>query len=152
MNAPSPEHLDLCIRRTLEMPIARQVNLRMVERGPGRAVCRFDVTEAASLGSGHLNGGELYGLLDYVAYLAVASVLPDDEAAVTHDAHFSILSAAPRGVEVEVSASVEKRGRTTAFMRVEARILGAGEARLAALATVTKTILPMDVRKRHARD
>ncbi len=151
MNSPSPDHLALCVRHTLEMPACAALNLRLVEQTEGRAVCRLDVTEAGSVGSGHLNGGELYGALDCVAYLALTTLVPDDEAAVTADAHFSILSAAPRGSEVEIRAKVEKRGKNLAFMRVEAVILGEGEPKMAALATVTKSIISMKARMRHTK-
>lgn len=149
MNAPTAEHLALCVSATLDLPISRACGLRLVEQAPGHARCRLDVTEAVSLGSGQLNGGELYGLIDYAAYLALTTLLPDAEAAVTADAHFSILAPAPRGSQVELDAHVERRGRSLAFSRVEVRLLGEGEPKTVALGTVTKSILSMERRLRY---
>ena len=149
MTSPSPEHLEQSVRATLELPISRACNLRLLAQEPGRATCRLDVTEAVSLGSGQLNGGELYGLLDYAAYFALATLVPDQEASVTTDAHFAILAPAPRGSQVELRAAVDRRGRTLAFVRVEAWTLGGGEPKLVALATVTKSILSMERRLRY---
>lgn len=149
MTSPSSDHLDLCVRTTLALPSAAACNLRVVEQQPGRAVCRLDVTEGVCAGTGALSGGDLYGLLDSIAYLGLITLLPDDETGVSHDAHFSLLSMAPLGTEVEIISVVQKRGRHVAFVRVEAFVLGAGEPKLLALATVTKSIISMKQRLRH---
>lgn len=109
----------------------------------------MDVTEAVAAGTGALSGGELYGLIDSVAYLAVAPMLPDDEAAVSHDAHFSLMSTAPVGCLVEVRSTVQRRGRALAFIRVEAVIVDGEPEKPLALATVTKSIISMSQRLRH---
>ena len=149
MTSPSPDHLDLCVRTTLALPSAAACNLRLLEQSPGTALCRLDVTDAVCAGTGALSGGDLYGLLDSIAYLGVITLLPDDETGVSHDAHFSLLSMAPLGTEVEVRSAVQKRGRSLAFIRVEAFVLGGDEPKPLALATVTKSIISMEQRLRH---
>jgi len=149
MTSPSADHLDLCVRTTLALPSAAACKLRVVEQSSGRAVCRLDVTEEVCAGTGALSGGDLYGLLDSIAYLGLITLLPDDETGVSHDAHFSLLSMAPLGTEVEIRSVVQKRRRHVAFIRVEAFVLGAGEPKLLALATVTKSIISMKQRLRH---
>ena len=149
MTSPSPAHLDLCVSTTLALPSAAACNLRLLEQSPGRAICRLDVTEAVCAGTGALSGGDLYGLLDSIAYLALITLLPDDETGVSHDAHFSLLSMAPLGTDVEVRSEVQKRGRNLAFIRVEAFVLGGDEPKPLALATVTKSIISMKQRLRH---
>ena len=131
------------------MPTAKACNLRLIEQSEGRAVCRLDVTEAVTAGTGALSGGDLYGLLDTVAYLGVITLLPDEETGVSHDAHFSLLTMAPLGSEVEIWSSVQKRGRNVAFIRVEAFVLGGDEPKPLALATVTKSLISMQQRLRH---
>ena len=79
MTSPSPYHLELCVRTTLALPSAAACDLRLVEQSPGRAVCRLVVTEGVCAGTGALSGGDLYGLLDSIAYLALLTLLPDDE-------------------------------------------------------------------------
>jgi len=149
MTSPSPAHLDLCVSTTLALPSAAACDLRLLEQSPGRAIGRLDVTEGVCAGTGALSGGDLYGLLDSIAYLALITLLPDDETGVSHDAHFSLLSMAPLGTEVEVRSEVQKRGRNLAFIRVEAFVLGGDEPKPLALATVTKSIISMKQRLRH---
>ena len=149
MTSPSSDHLELCVQATLGLPSAAACKLRLVEQSAGRAVCRLDVTEGVCAGTGALSGGDLYGLLDSIAYLGLIGLLPDDETGVSHDAHFSLLSMAPLGSEVEIRSVVQKRGRSVAFIRVEAFVLGSGEPKLLALATVTKSIISMKRRLRH---
>lgn len=149
MTVPTPAHLELCVRTTLSLRTAAACNARLIEQSPGRAICRLDVTEEVCAGTGALSGGDLYGLLDSIAYLGVITLMPDDETGVSHDAHFSLLSMAPLGTEVEIRSSVQKRGRSVAFIRVEAFVLGGDEPKPLALATVTKSIISMKQRLRH---
>lgn len=149
MSSASAAHLKLCVDKTLGLRSARACNLRLTEHAAGTAVCRMDVTEAVSAGTGALSGGELYGLLDAIAYLAIVPMLPDDEAAVSHDAHFSLMSMAPLGSEIEIRSEVHKRGKNLAFIRVEAFVLEADQLKPLALATVTKSIISMAQRLRH---
>ncbi len=130
----------------LRMPLLLKSEYALLSQELEGVRARIVVSEELSLFSGHLNGVELYGLLDCTAWFAIAPHLGPDEAAVTHDAHFSILSAAPRGAVVELHGGVVKRGRTTGFVRVEASVDG----KVFALGTLTKTIVPMAVRTRHA--
>lgn len=139
----SPIDLATIARR---IPLLARCGYRLVAHGEGRARGVFPVTAELGGGTGHLNGTELYGLLDCTAWCAIASLLGASEAAVTHDAHFSMLGVAKVGSEVVITAEVVKRGRTTGFVRVEAT----ADGKTFALATVTKTIVPLEVRMRHA--
>ena len=128
------------------LPFLVRCGYQLSECVPGEARGELVVTDALAGGTGQLNGTELYGLLDCTAWFAVALMLGPEEAAVTHDAHFSIAATAPVHSTVSFHARVEKRGRTLAFVSVEART---GE-RLVARATVTKSIIPLAQRLRHA--
>jgi len=143
--------LDLAAQRDVmsyatKLPFLARCGYELSQCVPGDAVASVTVTEALSGGTGQLNGTELYGLLDCSAWFAVALMLGTDEAAVTHDAHFSIVATAPTGSEVTFRAHVDKRGRTLAFVSVEA---AAGD-RLVARATITKSIISLAQRMRHA--
>lgn len=129
------------------IPLLARCGYELEACADGRATGALDVSVELAGPSGHLNGTELYGLLDCTAWFAVATVLGPDEAAVTHDAHFSMLGVAPTGTRVSLEAHVVKRGRSLAFLRVEAF----ADGRLFATATVTKSILPHGVRMRHAK-
>ena len=145
----SPEHLDRCVQATLSMPTAKAARMRLVEQSDGRAVCRIEATEAVCANTGALSGGDLYGLLDSVAYLGVITLLPDEETGVSHDSHFSLLTMAPFGSEVEIRSEVQKRGRNVAFIRVEAFVVTDDGMKLLALATITKSIISLKQRLRH---
>ena len=141
------EH-DVATRATLALPISESCNLRLVSREEGHAQVELDVTETVSIHSGHLNGGELYALLDYAAYLALCPQLREGTAAVTHALQCTIQSAAPRGKVVRLDAKVDKHGRSVAFIRVEARVVGTEN--IVATATVTKSIISLERRLRHS--
>lgn len=142
----SPEELARQNAAAMRMPLLERTRFSLVAQTADGVVATIEVTPEASLFSGHLNGVELYGLLDCTAWFSIAPHLGPDEAAVTHDAHFSIVGAAPAGATVELHGTVIKRGRTTAFVRTE----GLVDGKVFALGTITKTILPMAVRTRHA--
>ena len=145
----SSEHLERCVQATLALPAPKASRMRLVQQSEGRAVCRIEATEAVCANTGALSGGDLYGLLDSVAYLAVITMLPDEETGVSHDSHFSLLTMAPLESEVEVRAQVQKRGRNVAFIRVEAFVVTDGGMKLLALATITKSIISLTQRLRH---
>jgi len=144
--ATDPSSLESNFAKVLAMPFLVRCGFALVSHATGRATGQLVVSESLAAGTGRLNGTELYGLLDCAAWCAVASTLAPDEAAVTHDAHFSLVSVARLGSVVTFDAKVEKRGRSIAFVTVEARADGS----LFARATVTKSIVPLSVRMRHA--
>lgn len=129
-----------------QIPLLVRCGYRLAEHVEGRARGTLHVTPELAGPTGHLNGTELYGLLDCTAWFSVSKSLATNEAAVTHDAHFSMLGVAKVGTEVSIVAELVKRGRTTAFVRVTAE----ADGKPFALATITKSILPLDVRMRHA--
>ena len=142
-----PERRERIVAYAKQLPFLFRCGYELLECAPGAAQGRVHVSESLAGGTGQLNGTELYGLLDCTAWFSVALMLGQDEAAVTHDVHFSILSAAPVGSDVVLRATVDKRGRTLAFVSVEAH---AGD-RFIARATVTKSIIPLTQRMRHAK-
>ena len=144
------EHLQRCVQATLSLPTCKASEMRLIEQSEGRAVCRLTATEAVCANTGALSGGDLYGLLDSVAYLGVITMLPDDATGVSHDAHFSLLTMAPLGSEVEVRSEVQRLGRNVAFIRVEAFVVTDGGMKQLAMATITKSIISLKQRLRHA--
>ncbi len=144
MTPPVPAHVAHASARALALSFLQRCGYALVSQTMGEATGSVHVTPEIAGQTGQLNGTELYGLLDCTAWFAVASLLSAEEAAVTHDAHFSILSAAPSGSTVTFTAKVEKRGRTTAFVEERATV----ETKTVALATITKSIIPLDVRTR----
>lgn len=148
MPAPTPEHLARCIEYMSALPMARTAELVLVEQSPGRAVTRARVTPAITGGHGGIDGTALYALLDYTAFLAVVTELADDESAATHSANFTLTDSAPGGAELELVATVERRGRHIAFMSVRASWVTESGARTIAFASVTKSVMSMAQRSR----
>jgi acyl-coenzyme A thioesterase PaaI-like protein len=146
-NAPiDPETRERIMAYAKQLPFLVRCGYELRECAPGVALGHVHVSQSLAGGTGQLNGTELYGLLDCTAWFSVALMLGPDEAAVTHDVHFSILSAAPVGSDVSLKARVDKRGRHVAFVSVEAH----ASDRFVARATVTKSIIPLSQRLRHA--
>jgi acyl-coenzyme A thioesterase PaaI-like protein len=57
---------------------------------------------------------------------------------------------APLGSEVEVRSEVQRLGRNVAFIRVEAFVVTDGGMKQLAMATITKSIISLKQRLRHA--
>lgn len=148
MPAPSPEHLALSNSYMVALPMARTAEMVIVEQSPGRAVTRARVTPPITGGHGSLDGTALYALLDYTAFLAVSTALDDHESAATHSANFTLTDAAPGGAEIELVATLERRGRHIAFTTVRASWVTESGARTIAIASVTKSVMSMAQRAR----
>lgn len=118
-------------------PLHRALGLQDIDAGKGRA--SFEVLIGADMVNvaGMFHGGIVYLLADLACFAAVLSELKDDELAVTHDLHVSMLRAAKLGQRARFEARVLKRGRALAFM--EAQVYCGDD--LLARATVTKSIL-----------
>lgn len=87
--------------------------------------------------NGTLHGGVVPLLLDGAAYLALSPLLADDEDAVSHDLHFSLLRGVRVGERIELRGSVVKKGRTLAFLEAVASVDG----RVVATARITKSLI-----------
>lgn len=98
----------------------RDCELALRERRDDGAVSTFRVNEYTANPFGVLHGGILYAMLDVSAFLAVVPQLADDEGAVSHDLHVSVLRAAIAGETVTLDATVLRRGRRIVFTRVDA--------------------------------
>ena len=76
-------------------------------------------------------------LSDVCAYAGLLSLLSDNEEAVTHDLHVSVLRPAMLGDEVVFRSEVVKRGRQLCFLNVTATV----DDKIIATARVTKSII-----------
>lgn len=87
--------------------------------------------------AGLYHGGIIYMLCDVCAYSGLLSALSDQEDAVTHDIHISVMRPVKPESQVIYKSSIVKRGRTLCFIDVEAR----SNDKLIATARVTKSII-----------
>ena len=111
-----------------------------IEAGAGRAGFDVHMDDNAANPRGALHGGVIYTLCDVVCYAALLEQLADNEDAVTHDIHVSVMRAASAGETVRFSGQLIKRGRSLAFLEAH---LHRGDT-LLATARLTKSIIRSD--------
>lgn len=134
---PSPDHDDLGRPDFESVPFHRYIGVKLVDPDQRHLGCTFVVTPAIEGREGRLNGGALSVILDAVAYLALEPSLAENEDAVSHDLHISMLRSVATGETVHLKGELVQRGKRVAFVNAEARV----EGRLVATARITKTIL-----------
>ena len=135
---PSAQPLDELGRPDFEeLALHKYIGVKLVDREQRHLGCTFVVTSAIEGREGQLNGGVLSVILDAVAYLALEPSLAENEDAVSHDLHISMLKGVMSGQTVHLKGDLVQRGRRVAFVNAEAR----ADGRLVATARITKTII-----------
>lgn len=122
----------------LEVALHRFLGVRLLDPSQPAAGIAFTVDAPAVNNANVLHGGIVTALLDVACYLALLGELPADQNAVTHDVAASLMRPVPRGAEVQIRASVVRRGRSVVFLRAEA----SSEGKVVAAGQVTKTVVP----------
>jgi|KBSMisStaDraftv2_1062788.scaffolds.fasta_scaffold242299_1 uncharacterized protein (TIGR00369 family) len=136
---PAPETIQTWNDWVLQHPFHRFAGLELVHQEPGKAWCRFEVTQPMANMSGGLHAGLLYGLMDATCYLALIPMLEDDEQAGTVDMNVTLVRPAPVGARVALRAECLRRGRSIAFLRCEAQTAEGGTGTFA-VASFTKAL------------
>ena len=133
----SPELLAARVAGVLDIALHRFLGVALLDPDEPAAGIVFPAGDAALNNVGVLHGGVVTALLDVACYLALLPDLATGENAVTHDVSASLMRPVPRDSQVQVVATVVRRGRSIAFLRAEARVDGA----VVAAGQVTKTIV-----------
>lgn len=120
-----------------ELPLHKYIGVKLVDPQQRHLGCTFVVNPAIEGREGQLNGGVLSLVLDAVAYLALEPSLAENEDAVSHDLHISMLKGVMSGQTVHLKGELVQRGKRVAFVNAEAR----ADGRLVATARITKSIL-----------
>ena len=136
----TPGEIERANDLVLSHPFHRFAGLTLVSQAPGKAVTRFAAAGDLLNVNDALQPGVLYGLIDATSFLALITVLKPAEYAATHNLHVSVLHAVPRGYEVEMQAEVIRRSTDVAFIKCDVWRVCARDRRLAATATVTKSL------------
>jgi len=121
------------------LPLHVYVGLTEIKSESGNAILTAVVNQNALNPSGFYHGGVMYLLCDVCAYSGVISALNDNEDAVTHDIHFSVLRPAKLGQTITYSSKIIKRGKSLYFIDVEAKCAD----KIIATARVTKSVISM---------
>lgn len=131
--------LSKMVEKVHELPFHRFMGIKVDDYGKGSCRLRFSVTENTRNAFGAVHGGIYYSVLDLAAFIASASVAPDDRLLVTSDINVSVLSAVHEG-ELTVRAKVLKMGKRVCF--IESRAFDKDD-NLVAIARVTKSVIPL---------
>ena len=122
------------------LPLHRYFGVQKLVLGKKEAFFEIEVSDRTINIFSRLHGGVFYGLCDLVAYMAILSELEPRETAVTQDIHVSVLRPAKIGDLVSFRGKLVQKGKRIVFSNGEAFIDG----KLAAVAHVTKSIVPYD--------
>jgi len=90
--------------------------------------------------------------MDVMCLMALLPQLADDEAAISHDLHYALMAPVMPGETVSIEAQVDKRGRNIAFLSAHCYCTKAGEKRLVARGSVTKSIVRKALREDETTD
>ncbi len=121
-----------------DLPLHKHLGIKLREASRGQSVLELVVNRDNANLLGVLHGGVIYTICDVAGFAALASVMPEDEMAVTHDIHVSCMRPALLGSTLRVEAKLVQKGRTLAFMDAVAKV---GD-KVIATARVTKSIVP----------
>lgn len=132
------EELDEIVATVLDLPLHRQLGLRLQRDGDPTSGLVLEVGEASRNPGGVLHGGLAPLLVDVTCFLRLLPGLPRDRHAVTVSSTASLLAAAPLGGTVTTKARVDRLGRTQAFLSGELRC---GD-RVVATGQVVKAVVP----------
>ncbi len=124
------------VEAVLGIAIHRHLGLGLVRHGEGMATLAFNAGPETQTNTGAVHGGVLSLLFEPAALIALIPLLGRQEYAATVDISVSLMSAVPAGAQVRLDAKVLRRGRSLAFVAVEAE----AEGRVCAAARITKAI------------
>jgi uncharacterized protein (TIGR00369 family) len=127
------------IAMVLAIPLHRHLGVEFISAEAGKSLLALPVAPHCENAVGVLHGGILYALSDVASYVALVGMLSAEEDGVTHDIHVSVMRPAPAGTRVLFHAEVRRKGRSLAFIDVEAR----SDETLIACARVTKSLVPI---------
>lgn len=137
----APEAVKVLNEIVFSLPFHRFCGISLVRQEPGKAVVHMPIDDNTGNVNGVLHGGVLYAMIDVTAFLALVPLFAPGETAVSHDVHVSIMRPIPKGATLELRAEVRRRGKSIAFMQVEAWNVSLREPVLVGTGTVTKTFV-----------
>jgi len=127
------------IERMEDLPYHRFIGMKVTSWGEGRVVLTFPLSEATRNAYGAVHGGIYYTACDVAAFIATATLLPDDYFTVTSDINVSVMAPVLEG-DLTVKSEVLKKGKRNCY--VDSRVLDK-DGRLVVAARITKAIVPV---------
>ncbi len=136
MNEASMKKL---IETVENLPYHRFIGLKVASWEEGRVELTFPLSEATRNAYGAVHGGIYYTSCDVAAFVAVATLLPDDYFSVTSDINVSVMAAVLEG-DLTVKCEVLKKGKRNCY--VASRVLDKN-GKLVVVARITKALIPV---------
>ncbi|MFB3924776.1 MAG: PaaI family thioesterase [Syntrophales bacterium] len=130
--------LEKLIKKTENHPYHKFIGLRVMEEWKGSCRIKFSPSGNTRNLTGVVHGGIYYTVLDVAAFVASATVIPDERLTVTSDINISVLAAVSEG-DIIVDARVLKTGKRNCI--IDSRAFDSN-GNLVAIARVTKSIIP----------
>jgi len=121
------------------LPYHRFIGLKVASWEEGRVELTFPLSEATRNAYGAVHGGIYYTSCDVAAFVAVATLLPDDYFSVTSDINVSVMAAVLEG-DLTVKCEVLKKGKRNCY--VASRVLDKN-GKLVVVARITKALIPV---------
>lgn len=121
----------------MHLPLHIYLGVENIVSSKGDGALDFFVADHLINASGVLHGGVVYTILDVCAYAGLLSVLSDDQEALTHDLHVSVMRSARAGDRVKVHSNLVKIGRTLCFINATAQV----NDTIIVQASITKSII-----------
>ena len=133
----STAHAEQIVRAALGVPLARHLDLALIEEGDLGAGVRWTVGENADNLIGSAHAAAVYAAAELAGFARVAQTLEEGQHAVTVASSCQLVAAAPIGATLEARPVLTRRGRRTAHLTVEVTL---GEQVVASF-QLTKSIL-----------
>jgi uncharacterized protein (TIGR00369 family) len=118
-------------------PLHQFIGARLIDPEHPELGITLVAAEHLSGREGTMHGGVVPLVMDGAAYMALRPHLRDDEDAVSHDLHYSVMRPIAVGSTVLVHGRVVKKGSRVAFLEAEATVDGV----LHVTARITKTVV-----------
>ena len=122
-----------------DLPYHRFIGLRIRSWEYGRSELTFPLSESTRNAYGAVHGGIYYTACDLAAFIATATLLPDDYFSVTSDINVSVMAAVLEG-NLTVRCTVLKRGKRNCY--ADSRVFDK-DGNLVAIGRITKAIIPV---------
>lgn len=130
------------ILQVINHPLHRHLGVSDAHSENGQGSFTFAVGDTTVNPADALHGGVIYLLCDVCAYLGLVSVFREDQEAVTHDIHVSVLRSAKRGDTVKMESRIIKKGKNLCFIDVSATV----QDQLIATARITKSLIKLQTK------
>lgn len=125
------------VEKIENLPYHRFIGLQITSWGNGQSEVLFPLSEATRNAFGAVHGGIYYTACDVGAFIATATLVPEDCLSVTSDINVSVMAAVRDG-GLTVKCRVLKKGKRNCY--IESKVFDK-DNNLTAVARITKALV-----------